>query len=91
MNDVEKKFSLLSELDNIAQNDNINDIYKEYCFDNVRFILINDVYYYIKAYEKLKIQLEDSYLHCIIISNGDNKHKFEVKYNKINKILIQNE
>lgn len=91
MNDMEKKFSLLSQLDVIAQNNYSNDTYCEYCFYDVKFIVINHVYYYIKLFESLKIQLEENYLHCIIIPDCDSyvKHDFEIKYSEIDEIIIQ--
>lgn len=89
MNDIEKKFSLLSQLDIITQNNYINNTYCEYHFDNIKFIVINHVYYYIKSLSQVKIQLEDDYLHCIVIINDDVKYDFEIKYDKIQEIMIQ--
>lgn len=89
MNDIEKKFSLLSQLDIITQNNYINNTYCEYCFNNIKFIVINHVYYYIKSLNKVKMQLEDDYLHCIVINDDDFKYDFEIKYDKIQEIIIQ--
>lgn len=90
MNDTEKKLSLLSRLDIITQNDYHNNQYDDYCFYDVNFILINNVYYYIKSSESLKIILEDNYFHCIIINeNTSNRNDFEIKYSDINDILIK--
>lgn len=90
MNDIEKKFSLLSQLDIIAQNNYNNNTYCEYYFYDIKFIVINHVYYYIKSFETLKIQLEEDYLHCVILSDDSEfRHDFEIKYNEINEIIIQ--
>lgn len=89
MNDIEKKFSLLSQLDIITKNNYINNTYYEYCFNNIKFIVINHVYYYIKSLYQVRIQLEDNYLHCIVVMNDDDKYDFEIKYDKIQEIIIQ--
>lgn len=89
MNYTEKKLSLLSQIDVIAQNDYINDTYQEYCFHGIKFIVINHVYYYFKSYEEVRIQLEKNHLHCVVLSIDNYKHDFEIKYSDINDIMIQ--
>ena len=89
MNDTEKKFTLLSQLDIIMDNNYNNNQYYQYCFHDIRLIAINRVYYYIKSIEYLSVQLHSHFMECNIICDGKTRHAFDVNYCDIDEVIIQ--
>lgn len=86
MND--KILQLITKIDTIQLNNNINtDIGCKFCFNNIQYVTINNVYYYLDSEDILTITLQPEYIQFCIENNK--KYYFEIRYCHINNIILQ--
>ena len=86
MND--KILQLITKIDTIQLNNNINtDIGCKFRFNNIQYVTINNVYYYLGSEDILTITLQPEYIQFCIENNK--KYYFEVRYCHIDNIILQ--
>lgn len=86
MND--KILQLITKIDTIQLNNNINtDIGCKFYFNNIQYVTINNVYYYLDSEDILTITLQPEYIQFCIENNK--KYYFEIRYCHINNIILQ--
>ncbi len=87
MNSETKKIALLDHIHHAIFN-GINETQKEYTFDNIAYLIINDLRLSVKNTHVVFI-LEDTYIIIDVIDKNNDKSSHGINYENIDNISIK--
>lgn len=89
MKDKEKKFCLYNDLDQIYENGySYSGISFSYSFDDIAYIILNDVEFPLDNVEWLEVGLGKHHLHLIFYLDDEYHYTFQIEYLNIKNFVL---
>ena len=87
MKNYKKKLCLYNDLDQVLSSDNYSGFSFSYSFNNIDYIIINDVEYLLNDVDCLTIESGKNHLY-FLIDTGEYSHLFRIEYRSITNFLL---
>lgn len=83
-------FQLITNIELIQSQNNVNtDIGRYFVFANMQYVVVNDVYYYLRENNVLYVYLQTEYIQFKILHKGKEEYHFEVRYCNLQNIYLK--